>query len=335
MELPPYTVREYEPGDEVGILETFNRVFAEVDPGFVPRSMETWNWLYRQNPSGWRIYVAITDEGEVMSQYSGIAQRMILEGGPAYFSQALDSMTDPKYRRGLKRPGFFVLTGYPYAANYGGAPPDKDVVMWGYPVPQAWRIGKSFLKYEIVRTQNKLVREPQKILLGAAPGTEVESVNEFPEAVDAFFDSCSKEHGAIAVRDKAQLDWRYVDNPLHEYSIGVARRAGEIVGFAVFRVGTFDGDEDGLLCDWLVKRGDRRAAEALLAWTVERAEEAQCERVTAVFPDTIDEWLFFQNAGFRVRPTRYFIIGRNYVKKYNMPWLHSNWFYTLGDSDLC
>ena len=46
------------------------------------------------------------------------------------------------------------------------------------------------------------------------------------------------------------------------------------------------------------------------------------------------EWLPFQVAGFRVEPTRYFPVGRNYLPKYRMPWLHRNWYYTLGDSDL-
>ena len=39
-------------------------------------------------------------------------------------------------------------------------------------------------------------------------------------------------------------------------------------------------------------------------------------------------------AGFRAAPTRYFLVGRNYVKKYDMRWLYRHWYYTLGDTDL-
>jgi hypothetical protein len=260
---------------------------------------------------------------------------MHLEGEPAYFSQAIDSMTDPKYRRGLKKPGFFVLTGYPYAANYGGPPPDGDVIMWGLPVPMAWRVGKTFLKYEIVRVQNKLVADPARVVDGAAQGVEVEEVERFPEEVVRLSERAGAEHGAIAVRDRAQLDWRFCEHPENTYRIGLARKGGELAGYAVYRKGAFDGDEGGLVCDWLVPGGEGPVAVALRAWLLERTRADSAERLTAVFPDTVPEWLAFQWAGFRVRPTRYFVVGRNYVPRYRMPWLHQHWYYTLGDSDLC
>ena len=333
-EVPPYTVREYLPGDEHAILETFNRVFAEMDPGFTPRSMETWRWLYLKNPSGWRIYIAITDDGQVISQYAGVRQRMWLEGQPAYFSQAIDSMTDPAFRRGLKRPGFFVLTGYPYAANYGGPPPDHDVIMWGLPLPAAWRMGKNFLDYEFVRTQGKLVAELERVSLPAVPGVELEECERFPEEIVSLSDRAKEEHGAIAVRDKAQLDWRFPDNPNHDYAIALARVDGELAGYAVYRTGVYDREETGLCCDWLVPGGNEAAGQALRAWLLGRARADGAAKLTAVFPDTAREWLEFQRAGFRVEPTTYFPVGRNYVPKYRMPWLYRNWYYTLGDSDI-
>jgi hypothetical protein len=260
---------------------------------------------------------------------------MWLEERPAHFSQAIDSMTDPAFRRGLKRPGFFVLTGYPYAANYGGPPPDGDVIMWGLPVPAAWRMGKNFLEYEIVRTQNKLVADLDRVRGEAAPGVETEEVASFPEEVVDLSDRAGREHGAIAVRDKAQLDWRFVRNPDHRYRIALARKGGTLAGYAVHRRGSYDGEDSGLCCDWLVPGDQPAVAAGLRAWLLARAREEGADALTAVFPDTCREWLEFQDAGFRVRGTRYFPVGRNYVPKYRMPWLYRNWYYTLGDSDLC
>ncbi len=336
LELPPYTVREFEPGDEHAILATFNRVFAEIDPSFTPRSLEAWRWMYLANPSGWRIWLAVSDvDGRVISQYAGVRQRMLLEGRPAHFSQAIDSMTDPAFRRGLKRPGFFVITGYPYAANYGGPPPDGDVVMWGLPVPAAWRMGKAFLGYEVVRVQNKLVLDLERARLEAAPGVAIEEVRRFPDGVRELTDAAGAVHGAVAVRDAAQLDWRFSDHPEKRYALALARVRGRLAGYAVYRAGTYDGERDGLVCDWLVPEGEGAAAAGLRAWLVERARADAVLRLTAVFPDTVPEWQAFQRAGFRVRPTRYFPVARNYVAPYRMPWLHRHWYYTLGDSDLC
>ncbi|MDF1799004.1 MAG: GNAT family N-acetyltransferase [Planctomycetota bacterium] len=345
-EVPPYTIREYQPGDEEAILETFNRVFSGVDPNFVPRTMREWRWTYLDNPSGWRISLAVTEDGRVISQYAGIAQRMLLDGEPAHFSQAVDSMTDPTFRRGLKRPGFFVLTGYPYAEGYGGAPPDKDTVMWGLPVPPAWRIGKQYLKYELVRTQLKLCVAPAALVL---PGVgshgvvveELEPERGFPEDVGELFAAHAQRHGAMAVRDKAQLDWRYTQRPGYRYRIASARRGGTLVGLTIQRVGGFDGRQDSLVCDWMVgppvaagSPFDLGAAVELLAWHKARAIEDGAEQLTALFPDTAPEWLAFQEVGFRAADSSYFLVGRNYVKQYDMRWLRRHWYYTLGDTDL-
>ena len=62
-----------------------------------------------------------------------------------------------------------------------GDGPDKIAVTWGLPIPPAWRVGKVFLKYELIRTQLKLRAAPDEVKLHAAPGIDIEEVNEFPE----------------------------------------------------------------------------------------------------------------------------------------------------------
>lgn len=334
-ELPPYEIREYRPGDEHAILETFNRCFAEVDPTFTPRSLEEWRWTYLENPSGWRIYLAITEDGKVISQYAGMGQRVLLNGEPAKFSQAVDSMTDPAYRRGLKKPGFFVLTGYPYAENYGGPAPDGDVVMWGLPVPPAWRIGKTYLDYELIRNQNKWVLERGRFNPPATDGREVTELTEFPDDVEALFAAFAAGRGAIGVRDVEHFTWRYLKRPGVSYKIGAVRGpSGELEGLAVFRCGVFAHDDDGLLAELMVKPGATGAASALLQWALSGSEAEGRERLTTILPDSAPEGILLQQWGFRVRPTDYFLVGRNYVKKFDMRWVYDNWYYSLGDTDL-
>ena len=338
---PPYTIREYRPGDEVEILKTFNRVFGGVDPNFVPRTMEEWEWAYKHNPSGWRIYLAVHDDGRVLSQYAGIPERARIDGEPTFFTQAVDSMTDPSFRAGLKRPGLFVLTSRPYSDAYGGPPPDKDAVVWGYPIPPAWRIGKRYMQSEVVRTQLKLVCEPDQLQLPPGGRLTVEELERFPDDTHELFDAQAARSGAIAVRDKAHLDWRYVDKPGADYAKVAVRRDGRLVGLAVARPGVFSHDAGHLLADWLVgapgRAGepfDLEAAAELLAWWRDRAVAANAGPLTCVFPDTSAEWLALQEVGFRARDTVYFLTARNFVKQYDMRWLRRHWFYTLGNSDL-
>ena len=334
-ELPPLTIREYRSGDEHAILETFNRVFSQVDPTFEPRTLETWRWQFLANPSGSRIYLALTEDGKVVSQYAGLGQRVQLEGHQVRFSQSVDSMTDPAWRLVLQDPGFFVLTAQPYGERFGGAGDDQDVFMWGLPVWSAWRVGKTHLDYEVLRTQLKLVAPLERVRLEAATGVEVSEHGDFPEGVEAVGARRAEAAGAFAVRDRDQLSWRFTQRPDRGYAIAVARRGGEARGYAVFRRDAFDRvPDEGLVCDWVVPPGETEVHNALLAWLVERARDAGAGRLVTVFPDTAPEWHAFQRQGFHAAPSMYFIVGRNWVKRIRMRWLFENWVYTLGDTDL-
>ncbi|HEX6883262.1 MAG TPA: GNAT family N-acetyltransferase [Planctomycetota bacterium] len=333
MPAPAYQIRAYRPGDEHAILEAFNRIFAAVDPTFRARTLAEWRWQYERNPSGQRIFLCVTDEGRVLAQYAGIPQRVRLDGEPSFFSQSVDSMADPEFRR-LAREPLFVQAGRAYDACFGGTGPEKDTLMWGLPVPAAYRIGKKQLKYELVRQQHKLVA-PLAALEAPAPALEVRTLEACPPETDALFARFARERAGLAVRDRAQWRWRYEENPYHRYELGAVLREEELAGLAVFRKGSFDQREDGLLVDWMVPVGDEEARRALLEWARARAAAAGCERLTTLFPDTAPEWSLFQELGFRVHATRYFLVAWSFSARHDLAWMRRHWYYTLGDTDLC
>jgi len=326
-------IREYRPGDETGILALFNRSFADVDPGFEPRDLETWRWLYQRNPSGRRIMLAVAPDGRLVSQYAGLGQRVALRGTRVRANLAVDSMSDPD-RRGLQRPGPFVRTGRVFAQRFGGRAPGSDAFMWGLPEPPAWRVGRRFLGYQVVRNLNRLVRHPAAAAAGpGARGLEVGEVSSIPEQTELLFARVAAERGALVVRDAAHLSWRYLEHPRVRYRMAATRADGELRGLAVYRAGVFEGERCGLLCDWLVRPGDEPAAEALRGWAL-AAARADGLPLTAVFPDNAPEFLGFQRAGFRVRPTGRTLVARSYRRDVSVDWLRANWFMTLGDTDL-
>jgi len=329
---PAYQIRAYRSGDEHGILETFNRIFARVDPTFRPRTLAEWRWQYERNPSGRRIFLAVADDGRVLAQYAGIPQRVLLDGEPTFFSQSVDSMADPEFRR-LAREPLFVQVGRAFDERFGGVGPEQDTLMWGLPVPAAFRIGKKQLKYELVRQQHKLSAPLARLAPRATP-LEAEELRAFPDDTDALSARAAHERRGMAVRDRAQMRWRYEENPHHRYRLAAVRRAGELVGVAVFRKGSFDLVEDGLLVDWLAPAGDEDVCAALFAWVCAAARAEGCERLTALVPDTAREWLAFQRSGFRVLATRYFLVAWSFSARHDLPWMRRHWYYTLGDTDL-
>ena len=250
--LPGITLRGYEPGDEGAILEAFNRVFAGAHPGFEPRTMGHWRWSNLENPSGTRIRLAVSDDGRIAAHVSGIAQRALIRRQPGHLSQSVDGFSDPDWSRALKRPGIYARTLNSFNRTYAGPAPEGDTFVWGLPVENAWRIGQAFCKEKLIRTQNKLSAPPDGTHLCPGGRIEVDEVERFPEAAEDLFERAARPHGAIAVRDAPQLDWRFTRHPRNRYQIALARRGDVLVGFAAFRTGTYDGREDGLVCDWLV-----------------------------------------------------------------------------------
>jgi hypothetical protein len=339
-----FEVRGYRAGDEHAILAAYNRIFARVDPGFVPRDESAWRWAFVENPSGSRISLAVTADGRVVAQYAGLGQRVLVDGRRTHFSQSVDSFVDPDFASGLARATAFVRAGERYAATFG-APAGPDEVMWGLPVPAAWRIGKEKLGYEVLRTLTFLAAPRERLAGDASTVRELAGV---PDDVERLAQRVATRRGMLALRDRAHLAWRYERHPLHRYRFGAVVRGGELVGLAIARAAELADARGEVLADWLVPDDEPDAARALLAWLARgsptapntagasRAARAASEspELVAFFADTAPEWLAFQRLGFRVRPSRYVQVGRSYVRSLALADVRRRFWWTLGDTDL-
>ncbi|MDF1799005.1 MAG: GNAT family N-acetyltransferase [Planctomycetota bacterium] len=349
-----YTIRPYQSGDEASLLETFNLVFSEGNPDYVPRTLDEWRWAFLENPAGTRIMVAVKD-GQVVAQNACLPVRVWIGGEERLFGQGVDSFCHPGHRAGLRRPGLWVKTVWEFIDEYGAA--DRDLLHYGWPIWSAWRIGKTFLKYEVVRTQNLLVRslaeEPARDAAAldahlAELGIERFDVGAggdpaagFDEQARWLWDRLAGEWGVSAIRDDAFLNWRLSTHPRHRYTVLASRNEDGILwGYAVYRHGDWIEKDMGLLVDWLSPPPSHpdaghseRLHAALLAFAASEPGGSAAS-VTGVFPDWAPEFTRFQERGWRVHPSEYFMIGRHYHKRYDMLWLQKHWWYTLADTDL-
>jgi hypothetical protein len=328
-----YEIREYRPGDEHGILATFDAVFAANDPRFVGRDLARWRWAYEQNPAGRQVIVATTlvDGAEqIVAHYAALPVRVILEGREALFAQGVDSMTHPAHRAGLKRPGLFVNTAEVYFERFAAA--DRTVVVYGLPIEQAYRMGARFLDYEIVRTQTFLGLETHAAR--AEFPREVERLERFDEQARWLFDRCAGAFGAVALRDAAYLSWRFSRPGAQYTALGVRDGAGILRGLCVLRRVRLADLDVVAVCEWLVPPEEpevgvllERAARAVAA--AEGAPALAC-----VVPDWSPWFAWFQDAGWRVFPSPYLTCTRHFARRYDPLWSRNNWWYTLADTDL-
>jgi hypothetical protein len=329
-----FCIRLAREGDETGIIGMLNRVFGARDPSYRPRDAAWWDWKYRKNPHGSRSLVVEDPEGRVVGHYGGVLARMRIDGSEAQFSQSTDSVTDPDVRRGLRNPGTFVRLAQAWASTFGGS--GCDAVMYGLPIPEAYRIGARYLDYWMLRSQPVLVCRDAARLPAWAWDVHAIEVQAFPEESDDAWTRLASSHPCAVRRDAAFLNWRFRDHWERPYRMAVARGGGggHLRGHVVYRDGTFAGANCGLIVDWLVDPDDGAAAQSLLRWATERAAQAGHREVTFLCATTSVWFTRFQEWGFEVDRSPYVLVARPYDQRFPPSWLRERWHYTLADFDI-
>lgn len=287
------------------------------------RDEHGWDWAFRHNPAGLRLFLA-RRAGRVVARYAALPVRTRVLGAPRTFANLLDHMVLP----GERESGALLATAQACLAVHGG--PEQDLVHYGWPNERDLAFGQAHLEHELLRASSLLARES-----GPGPSVLPDGVLELarfgPEA-DVLYECCATHWNASAIRDAAFLNWRFAEHPLHQYRLLAVRDGQVLRGYAAYRLGPELHPRLGLLIDWLALPGDDEASARLLAAALAcaRADEAQALAVS------LPEWspwsLYFQEQGFLHYPTEHYQVVRSAVPRFDMLWLRDNWWTTLADA---
>lgn len=314
-------LRELGPGDGSAVVAAARGVCGSA------AGLERWRWAFERNPAGRRAFVAL-DGARVVAHYAAVPHAVWIAGHEARFAEVVDSFVVPG-RRGLQREGLYARLARALGEAHGGA--QGDLVHYGVPAESEWRIGKSLLDYEVVRTQPLLVREAD-----GAPRElprEVEHLERFDHQARWLWDRCAGTFGASAIREEGFLNWRFAEPPGRRYDLlGARDGAGVLRGYAVFReapavLGV--AGRTGTIVDWLVPPAETEVGEALLRAVQARARALPS--VTALLPDWSPWFEWFQRQGFLVLESGARVFNRSFAKKFDELWLREGWWYTLAD----
>jgi len=222
-----------------------------------------WRWKFEENPDGWFGVVALQGD-EVVGNYAGWGIRFLLDGRERLAYAVGDVATDPAVRiLGGRRNVFRTMVDAFYAEVE-----DRRAVpfCFGFPGGRHPRISdrivgtRPHLPIVEKRVPCEVLRES---LSDAAAGDFVD------ERFDTLWRSVSaRAGGAIALRDRARVNWRFHARPDRYYRMVWREGRDGYLSWAVLSV----SGENALVADYLGRAADGSDLLPLFAVAAAEAE---------------------------------------------------------------
>jgi hypothetical protein len=183
-----------------------------------------------------------------------------------------------------------------------------------------------------------------KLLYGGRRSPAVCSIREvslFDQRFDSLWDEASRDHNILAIRDKAYLNWRYVEEPGKDHAIFVAESGEKLLGFVVLTCTERFGFRIGLVMDILTIPQGSRIATSLLCAGVNYFELSRVDIAGCLMPPGASYAPTLKGMGF-VRAPRWLLPQDIYWGVCGLSPHHGvklladprNWFITWGDTDV-
>lgn len=170
--------------------------------------------------------------------------------------------------------------------------------------------------------------------ISALGDTHLIETSRFDERVDRVWRRVVHHYPVLCVRDQRTLNWRYAEHPVPgRYRIYWLARRGEVIGYAVLRVGTWRALRCGYVVDYFCAPGDVRTLFALCLGQLRRLGAAlvYCLHVSPAADDALKSLGFVaRNSGCRMMIS----VGEGARDGAALLADPSRWFITAGDGDV-
>ena len=342
-----WTIKRYEPGDEVAILGLFNQVFG------LHRSLEHWRWQFAQNPYGgpFASQARRTADGALVGTHIVMPFLLNVRGRPVLAAQTLDLVVHPDYRKqgifessardcfeSMAPFGVKAVVAFPNASSYPGFVRTLKWMRLVVPARYTLRLDVEQdvrLKLKVVwlaKAINRAFRAFRGMSLPreTTTGLHYESSATLPDAYERLWQAHATHEILSVWKDSKYFRWRYDANPDHSFTYHWLARGGDVVAFTV----TTEMAGGLTLCEWIVENRSVPLARQLLSEVCRNAFQRRLRSVSFLGHDSG----FFASAfaGFRGREaSENVFVGRALDDpELNELMAHAeHWTTTFGDAD--
>lgn len=318
-------IADYTQGDEERILELFKKSFKKEMP------LHYWKWRFLENPSK-KIMIKLMKDGDlVVGHYAVSPVEMFVKGRQVLSALSMTTMTHPDYGgQGI----FTTLAESLYKDvkdNYGVES------VWGFPNHNShygFVKNLSWKDLDVVPTVSLSLDGFQgRRNDGIIKKEQFTKYNE-----DSFLSIFPKANKVLVKRTKEYLNWRYVENPVNDYKIFEYTENG-IAYFAVTKAFT-SYDETGrkeIDIQEISFPPDFNLLVNLITEIKEyymKGSDQKFSKINLWLPIRDPKHILFEKMGFlNQQPLTYFGIRSLQKEGAEMEDI-SNWYYSMGDSDI-
>jgi len=315
-------IRMYQAGDELKIVDLFQKVFKR------PMSISQWEWRFARNPNGNYKIALMWDKNVLAGHYAVSPVKMYFNGKTLKAASSLTTMTHPAYGgRGI----FKTLSTYLYDIlerehNYE--------LIWGFPNVNSHYGFIKYLGWRDIATLHTL----------AASSSEFKDVRKLPiTKVDLFtsemaylLNSRAKESAVYVDRSKRYLNWRIVEKPSIDYDIWLL--GSELIPEAILVTNWYHVKNnvfDLNIVDWVCKEG---ALLPMLIGSIIEDSKINFKEIRRValwnnlFKSSV--YGILEKIGFKPELPITYLAGRTTLKSSPALMSMKNWHISFIDSDV-
>jgi len=276
--------------DPDGLLELVRIIFPGEDvgdPRFLP-------WLYDQNPGGQALELIAKSGSTVTGHIAVLPRRYKIGDGTIAGSVVVNAVTHPNFRgRGifmiLHEEAFRLPEARGIAFSFGFANQNSEqgcfrhlgyqelvrMPLWILPLNLPKILAAHPSKQKIGRRLAARAAQPLAWFWRAvrrphgSGAVAIEKITEFEPEFDDLWATVSSTAENILIRDRAFLNWRFVQAPTRPCDLFAARSSGRLIGYLAGRTILIEGLRWGMIVDLLTedtKAGHEAAASLVAAY---------------------------------------------------------------------
>jgi len=352
-------IRQYREGDESKLNELYQSVFG------VERPLECWYWKYMDNPITDRILISLaeTPDGRIVGMYPLLIMEYRVKEEYVLAVQLVEIGIDPDYR------GRWIVKELKYFLQ----PPTISSGVrfgFGFPTREHAKVGVRYMGYNLLgelpimglklnrfsrrggsstlrlagrflnrihasRCYRRLFRkewnDPQRLA-----SLDIVEIESFDEEFDDLWEVISRDYRVIAHRSSRYLNWRYVSNTMSDFTLLAARKDGEIRGYMVFTTKVEEGENNGIIFDYIYGKNTPDEGKLLLADGLRRLMREGVKSIRCGALPHTDLHRHLESLGFEKWPTSPVVNFETLDDEIDVKVMSdlNEWYLSIGDTDL-